>query len=118
MFPLLAIVASFIGGAQLEQAEDAIPYVIVYNVQDLELVVPNYNNTPEMDLNSVLNNRSGSIFRNTSNQNSHFQENPQVLMNLVQSIVEPEAWGNTATMTYWNGNIIVNAPKRIHDQIK
>lgn len=118
MFPLFAIVVALMTGPQIEQIEDATPYVVVYNVQDLEFVVQNFDNAPEMDLNSVLSNRGGSPFTNTSNQNNRQQKNPRELMNLIQSVVEPEAWGDTATMNYWNGNIVVKAPKRIHDQIK
>jgi hypothetical protein len=46
------------------------------------------------------------------------QNNAQEIMNLIQTVVEPEAWGDTATMRYWNGNLIIKAPKRIHDQIE
>jgi len=118
MFPIIAIVATLMSGPQNEQVKDVTPYVVVYNVQDLEFVVQNFDNVPEMDLNNVLSNRSGSPFRSTNNQNNRQQKNPRELMDLIQSIVEPEAWGDTATMNYWNGNIIVKAPKRIHDQIK
>ena len=118
MFPIIAIVAALMSGPQTEQVEDVTPYVVVYNVQDLEFVVQNFDNVPEMDLNNVLSNRGGSPFRSTNNQNNKQQKNPRELMDLIQSVVEPESWGDTATMNYWNGNIIVKAPKRIHDQIK
>ena len=47
-----------------------------------------------------------------------YTDNPEGLMNLIKAVVEPNAWGDTATMTYWEGNIVVRATKSIHDQIK
>jgi hypothetical protein len=122
VFPMIALVAALMGGPQdqPEIVEDVTPYVVIYNIKDLEMVIPDYTNAPELDLNSVLNSRNGSSspFRSQNNQNVPTQKNTQGIMDLIQSIVEPEAWGDTATMKYWNGNLIVKAPKRIHDQIK
>lgn len=121
MFALLALVAALLGGAQQPQNEtpNDEPYVVVYNIKDLEFVIRDFPNAPEMDLNSVLNNNGGSPFRNPpQTQQPTKQRNPQKIMNLIQAVVEPEAWGDTATMRYWNGNLIIKAPKRIHDQIE
>jgi hypothetical protein len=72
-----------------------------------------------MNLNAVLsNNNQGNIFTNSPNQNKRNTNNSQEIINLIENFVEPEIWGDTATIRYWNGNLIIKAPKRIHDQIK
>jgi hypothetical protein len=120
MFALLALIVTLFGGAQLqnENSNDE-PYVVIYNIKDLEFVVRDFPDTPEIDLDSALNNKGGSPFRNPpQTQQTTKQNNAQEIMNLIQATIEPEAWGDTATMRYWNGNLIVKAPKRIHDQIE
>lgn len=120
MFALLALVAALFGGAQPQnEVPNDEPYVVIYNIKDLEFVVRDFPDAPEIDLNSVLNNNSGSPFRNSpQTQQPTRQNNVQEIVNLIQATVEPEVWGDTATMRYWNGNLIVKAPKRIHDQIE
>ncbi len=118
MFLIFALIIALMRNPETNDTTSNRTYVVVYNIQDLEFVVQNFGNAPEMDLNNVLSNRGSNPFTNTSNQNNRQQKNPRELMNLIQSVVEPEVWGDTATMNYWNGNIVVKAPKRIHDQIK
>lgn len=94
----------------------------IYNIQDLLVVTPNYYDVPTIDLQAALQSGqqgSQSPFRDTQVQTPAMtRKDAQELMNLIQEIVEPEAWGDTATMRYWNGNIIVKAPKHIHDIIR
>jgi hypothetical protein len=119
MFGLLALVAALFGGAgpQNEVPDDE-RYVIIYNIKDLEFVPRDFPDVPEIDLNSILNNYSGPFRDSPQTGQRTRQNNVEEIMSLIQETVEPEAWGDQATMRYWNGNLIVEAPKRIHDQIK
>lgn len=115
---ILFLIAALMTGPQQEKTENLTPYVVIYNIQDLKMVTPDYTDVPQMDLNAVLSGNKGSPFTNSPNQSKPNQKNPQAIISLIESLVEPEAWGDIATIKYWNGNLIIKAPKRIHDQIK
>lgn len=93
------------------------PYVVVYSIQDLEKSLPRFTEMPTIDLESSLKGR-GATFTSQPAPRPFPNDNPEGLMNLIKAVVEPNAWGDTATMTYWEGNIVVRATKSIHDQIK
>lgn len=114
MFPLLALIASILGGAQ--DFSDDKPYVVVYPVQDLEMIIPVYTDAPKIDLNNALN--KSTIFRDNQTNSRITEKDSQAIISLIENTVEPEVWGTEATIRYWKGNLIVNAPKRIHVQIK
>jgi hypothetical protein len=123
MFPSILLIAAIMGGPQIEAPQKEESYVVVYPIQDLEMVIPNYTNVPQIDLNAVLNGQhGGSPFTNNQPQNTNNPKNPKAIMDLIENLVEPEAWedngGDEASIRYWNGNLIIKAPKRIHDQIK
>jgi len=110
---LLAIIAILMAGPEQEK-----PYVVIYPIQDLEMVLPNYTEAPQLDLSAILSgNNQGSIFRDGQPQNIVTEKNSQAIIELIENIVEPEVWGTEATIRYWKGNLIINAPKRIHDKI-
>lgn len=118
-FVYIALICSLFFGPNTE-TEDQKPYVKIYSIHDLEMIIPNYTNVPQLDLSSALSgNQGGSIFQNTQNQNVlNGQKRSEEIINLIETFVEPEAWGDVATIRYWNGNLIIKAPKRIHDKLE
>jgi len=122
MFPSLIILAAIFSTAfnkPVKPISDE-PYVVVYSIKDLERTIPNFTDVPAIDLNNALQGtHGGNPFNSPSQTNTSFPEkDAKKIMNLIQDLVEPEAWGDTATMKYWDGNLIIKAPKRIHDQIR
>ena len=79
--------------------EEQKSYIKIYNIQDLEMIIPNYTNVPQMDLSSALSgSQGGSIFSNNQNQSVlNGQKRSEEIMNLIQDFIEPEAWGDVAT---------------------
>ncbi len=102
--------------------------VEIYSIQDLIMDIPNYNNAPDFDLQSVLQQGEGG-----GGGQSPFQENEeeverrtpaeraQELMDLITALVEPEQWvingGDGATIRYFQKNLIVNGPDYMHRQL-
>jgi hypothetical protein len=44
----------------------------------------------------------------------------QALIKLIETVVRPEVWrdnGGTASMDYWNGNLVVTAPRSVQEAI-
>src|SRR6185369_11546819 len=98
---------------------------------DLLMVLPRYSEVPAIDLNTVLQSgqggSGGSPFNNANNNNSPLDTQPmreeraKKIMDLIVSLVESQQWqdngGEGASMHYFNGTLIVNAPDYIHRQI-
>ncbi|MBL8763071.1 MAG: hypothetical protein JNM07_02235 [Phycisphaerae bacterium] len=107
----------------------------LYDINDLLFVVKTYNQSPEIDLQSVLQSSgsgggsSQSPFRqNQSQQNltpaddeKGRRERAKEIEDLVVALVEPTQWiaggGNAADIRYYHGYFIVNAPDYVHRQI-
>ncbi len=102
--------------------------VVVHSITDLILDIPNYTNAPEFDLQSVLQNSGQggggggqSPFRDNQQQQQDrrpFAERADELRRILTSLVEPEQWtdngGESATIQYFQGSFIVNAPDYVH----
>ncbi len=106
--------------------------VEMYDINDLLMDVPDYDNAPQFDLNTVFQagGRTGggggggqSPFqdRGTDVQRRDREEKVQDITDLIMSTVEPEQWvdngGEAATMREIRGALFVNAPDYIHRQI-
>lgn len=109
--------------------------VEIYDINDLLLVVPDYLNAPQFDLQSVLQNNSGgsgqSPFRD-NNQNSQNkgpggidhksrEDRADELKKLLTDLVEPEQWldngGDGGSIRYYQGSFIVHAADYLHRQL-
>jgi hypothetical protein len=107
----------------------------LYDIHDLLIELPRYDEVPQIDLQSLLqqSQQGGggggqSPFTNDQNQNqgrdpdllTPEQKGDQV-MKLITTLVEPEEWvdggGEGGTIRYYNGNLLVNAPDYMHRQI-
>ncbi|MDX2132266.1 MAG: hypothetical protein SFY69_09450 [Planctomycetota bacterium] len=104
--------------------------VELYNVQDLLLELPDWNEVPDFDLQSVLQNTGQggggqSPFQENNEGNGPtkrpYEDRLNDLISLLTTLVEPEQWvdngGDGASLRGFQGNLIVNAPDYVHRQI-
>jgi hypothetical protein len=122
---------------------DTVLYTMVYPVEDLLMVTPNFTLN---DVNSVAsslssggggtqvggssgasqisnNNNTGSVFSSTSSNTSTGQTKQaqaDALVKLIMDTVRPEVWrenGGNSTIRYFNGELIVTAPISVQEAI-
>ena len=116
----------------------------VYPVEDLLMVVPDFTDAPQFSLDASQNqgNSGGSgasgsggvgqggvsnqLFGNTGTTNANTQqmktkeERAQELVDLIEAVVSPDIWkeqGGPATIRYYNGMLVVTAPRAIQEAI-
>lgn len=113
---ILTLVLFFGNAGQTDQTEK--PYMVIYDIHDLEMTHPDFADAPEMDLSAALQGNGQNVFRSAPQTSPLGKpKDGQEIIELITSTVEPEAWGFEATIRYFRGSLIVTAPKRIHDQI-
>jgi hypothetical protein len=101
--------------------------VETYDINDLLSIIPRYADVPEIDLNSVLQQSQGggggqSPFQENNRGNDEVQktrpERAKDIIDILVSNVESEQWtdngGDAATIRYYGGTLIVNAPDYVH----
>jgi hypothetical protein len=106
--------------------------VELYDINDLLMDVPDYDNAPEFDLNTVfqLGGQQGggggggqSPFQDqgTDIDRRDREEKVQDIVDLLVTTVEPEQWvdngGEAATVREMKGTLFINAPDYVHRQI-
>jgi hypothetical protein len=108
----------------------------IYDINDLLMVVPDFANAPEFDLDSVLQsagqtgggggqspfgggNDDDSVF-DEENRRSR-EERAEDIRKLIIELVEPEQWSDNAgtggSIRFFQSTFIVNAPDYMHRQI-
>jgi len=99
--------------------------IVIYSIADLLIDVPNYQNAPEFDLQTVLQSNQGgggqSPFTENNEQGNDRRtvaEKGQEIVDILTQLVEPEQWldngGDSASMRFFQGSLIVNAPDYVH----
>lgn len=100
--------------------------VEIYDINDLLLVLPSYDEVPDLDLQSVLQSSQGggggrSPFRDDQQDDQKIvpkDVRADEVQDLITGLVENEQWldngGNGGTIRYWQGTLIVNAPDYMH----
>lgn len=106
--------------------------VELYDIHDLLIEIPRFDEVPQIDLQSLLQQSQGgggggqSPFTNDQDDARDenritLQEKGEEVMRLLTQLVEPEEWvdggGEGGTIRYYNGNLLVNAPDYMHRQI-
>jgi hypothetical protein len=103
----------------------------IYPVRDLLIDYPNFTNAPEFDLQAALQSRKGggggqSPFRDTGrgqqNQNQNtIEQRMEDFKKLLTTLVETEQWqdngGSGASIQYFQGTFLINAPDYVHRAI-
>jgi hypothetical protein len=126
-----------------QESSDKVLYSRTYPIQDLLFQPIDATNTPNLSLQNASQNQSGggggsgssgggqgggqSLFTDTGqNNNNNSAKNTQgdranEIIKLITDTVKPELWqanGGTATISFYRGNLIVNAPRSIHEQLE
>ena len=117
---------------------DSKMYTRVYPVDDLIMEIPDFTNAPDFSLTSTSNNSqqngggsgssgsSASLFSGSGGSSGSSEktktktERANDLMELIRSVVQPEIWqenGGKAVIRYWNGSLIVTAPRSVQEAI-
>ena len=103
--------------------------VQIYDISDLLLVLPDYEDAPEIDLQSVLQSSQGggggqSPFDDAGGQDDEerdLQERRDTIIDLIQSIVQPEQWqangGDGGSIRIYQNALVVRAADYIHREI-
>jgi hypothetical protein len=115
----------------------------VYPVEDLLMVIPDFNDAPQFSLDSQQNQgsqgggggggqggitqggMSNNIFGSGTNTTNTEQvktkaERAQELVDLIEAVVSPDVWkeaGGPATIRYYNGMLVVTAPRPVQEAI-
>jgi hypothetical protein len=105
--------------------------LVIYDITDLLTEVPNYDNAPDFDLNTIF--QQGGQTGGGGGGASPFQggqqdvdrqdreEKAQEVVDLIVTTVEPEQGldngGEAATVRYFRGSLIVRAPDYVHRQL-
>ena len=121
-----------------QDAADKVLIAKTYPIQDLLFQAPDYNDAPQLDLQNSSQGRSAggggggggsgsgtSMFTNantTSTTTGNTQaDRAQEIIKLITDTVKPELWqvnGGTATISFFRGMLIVNAPRSIHEMLE
>jgi hypothetical protein len=107
----------------------------VYPVQDLLMQVPDFAG-PNVSLSNIGQSGGGrnsgggnsNLFSDTNSNENTTPTNTNVnnlqsgedLVKLIEQTVQPEAWrenGGTASIRYFNGHLVVTAPRSIHEAL-
>lgn len=103
--------------------------VEVYPVRDLMLDTPNYTNSYELDLQQALQaagqggggggqNPFNQSRQGTEEQRRSDEQKSSEIIDILTQLVEPEQWqqngGESSTIRYFQGALLVNAPDYVH----
>ncbi|MEM1072051.1 MAG: hypothetical protein AAGB48_11105 [Planctomycetota bacterium] len=103
--------------------------VQIYDISDLLLVLPDYEDAPEIDLQSVLQSSQGggggqSPFDDSGGEDDEerdLEERRNNVIDLIQSIVEPDQWqangGDGGSIRIYQNALVVRAADYMHRQI-
>ena len=120
---------------------DSRMYTHVYPIEDLIMVIPDFTDAPDFSLTSQNSGSQGgsggggggggggsgasSLFSTTS-QNTNKEpdksktERANDLIELIRNVIQPDVWvenGGKAAIRYWNGNLIITAPRSVLEAI-
>jgi len=116
----------------------------IYDIRDLLMEVPDFTDAPNFSLDSASTRGGGGggggrggggggggggqgLFGGNSNSQDREQdkgktreERADEILTLIKDTISPDIWadnGGTATIRYFNGSIVVRAPKYVHEAI-
>ncbi|MEM1445818.1 MAG: hypothetical protein AAGF84_07180 [Planctomycetota bacterium] len=118
-------------GLQVRTKEEAnrAAFVRVYDVRDLVMEVPTFDDAPDMNLGDALSGTASSggggndLFEeaDADEEPRTLQERGDVLAETIRQSVEPDLWrsngGDVAAVRFRGGQLIVRAPGYVHEQI-
>lgn len=99
----------------------------IYDIQDMLFVLPDYEDVPQLNLNSVIRQGQGGggggIFQQQQDQQEVFsqEEEAERIMDILRAVIDTDEWqangGDGALVRFYEGNLLVSAPDYIHRQI-
>ena len=103
----------------------------VYPVQDLLVEVPDFNNAPDFNLQAQQSagrgggGGGGNLFGGgggggEENDQSSRIERAEQLITLITDTIQPDVWqanGGSSTIRFFQGNLIVRAPRSVHEAL-
>lgn len=109
---------------------DQTMFTRIYPVEDLLLEVPDFNQPPNFNIQATPSGRggggggsllggSGGGTRGQTGQTTR-EQRAQALIDTIQSVIQPEVWnisGGTSAIRFWNGSLIVTAPRSVHEAL-
>jgi hypothetical protein len=123
-----------------QEASDKVLISRIYPIQDLLFQPMDYTNAPDLSLQNASQGQSAggggggggagsgqSLFTGDTNSSSGTNatqtqaSRAQDIIKLITDTVKPELWqinGGTATISFFRGNLIVNAPRSIHELLE
>ncbi len=104
--------------------------LVMYDINDLIIEIPDYSDAPEFDLQSVLQASQGggggggqSPFTGQTQDRdiTPKQDRADEIMLIITTLVEPDEWvangGDGASIRYFQNHLVVRAPDYVHRQI-
>jgi len=97
--------------------------VEIYDINDLLLVLPEYDQVPTIDLQQALQSSQGGggggPFEDSGDdqpEEEPIEERAEEIVSLIEDLVEPDHWieNQRASIRYFKGTIIVRAPDYVH----
>lgn len=110
MFKLLALLSVLFVGPQHET------YTKVYNIQDLECHIPEFDISTRLMLDSALRHQPAIISTERGEVKKEAFDN-KAFIEIIKYAVDPNDDGPT-DIRYWRGCLIVKTTKEIHNRIK
>jgi len=99
----------------------------LYDISELLHDVPNFTDAPNFRLDEALSSEIGgegggvvTPFGAPEREPVNYktkEQRGQEIAEMIQAVIEPEIWGFTANMRYFQGRLIVTAPLYVHKQI-
>lgn len=98
----------------------------VYPVEDLLVEVPDFDNAPDFNLQAAsgTGGGGGQLFSGGGGQETDRgttrTERAEQLISLIIDTIQPDIWaanGGTATIRFFNGSLIVRAPRSVHEAL-
>ena len=96
----------------------------IYDIQDLLFRVTDFNDVPDLGLGEITQGQGGgsqSDFTVQDREQPTEEEEAQQIIDILITNIDPEQWldagGDGASITFYNGALLVRAPDYIHRQI-
>lgn len=121
--PLTWYVSDNIVYITTKQLADQDMVTMIYPIQDLLVEVPNFRPPTFTPSSGGEGGGSGDVFGTSENQDREtgsMQERGEEIVELIMTLVEPDVWvenGGFARIRYFNGNLIITAPRSVQRKI-
>jgi uncharacterized membrane protein YgcG len=105
----------------------------VYPIEDLIMEVPDFDNAPDFNIGNNSGSGGGGGGRggggggrggggggSTKEKTTTKTERAEALVTMIRETIRPEIWrenGGTAAIRYYNGHLVVTAPRSVHEAL-